>query len=169
MLKALFSLRNSIRPIFAQWGLTGPQWRVFRILGEAGDEGLMPGQISERLSFTHGNATGIVDKLEEAGLAERAPHPDDRRAILVRLTARGQELNREVGPAFDKRVTEMLSCLSSAEKSQLAAYLNRLLEHAQETMRVAEGDSASSSAAQGAAPACGGGPHHQVGGSGGGS
>jgi len=36
-------------------------------------------------------ATLIVDKLEEHGLVERRPHPDDRRRKLVTLTAAGHE------------------------------------------------------------------------------
>jgi DNA-binding MarR family transcriptional regulator len=35
-------------------------------------------------------ATLIVDDLEQRGLAQRIPHPDDRRAKLVQLTAAGR-------------------------------------------------------------------------------
>jgi DNA-binding MarR family transcriptional regulator len=36
--------------------------------------------------------TRIVDGLERADLAERHPHPDDRRATLVRASRRGRRL-----------------------------------------------------------------------------
>jgi len=132
MLNTFFRLRQSIRPVFAAHDLTGPQWRVFRTLGEAGGAGLTPGQISDELRVTPGNTTGIVDKLEEAGLTERAPHPDDRRAILIRLTARGDTVYRHVRPAFDERVAELLSCLSETEKRELTAALRRVLEHVEQ-------------------------------------
>jgi DNA-binding MarR family transcriptional regulator len=129
LLKVSFGLRKHMRQVLGQWELTGPQWRVFRALGEAGGSGMMAGQISECLAFTHGNTTGIVDKLEEMGLAQRAPHPDDRRAILVQLTARGQQVYREVRPAFEQRVGELLACLSPAEAAQCTQLLDRLLQN----------------------------------------
>jgi DNA-binding MarR family transcriptional regulator len=131
ILNTFFRLRHSIRPVFAAHDLTGSQWRVFRTLGEVGGEGLTPGQISEELRVTPGNTTGIVDKLEEAGFTERVPHPDDRRAILVRLTAKGDAVYRQVRPAFDQRVAELLSGLSTAEKREMTAALRRVLEHAE--------------------------------------
>ena len=35
--------------------------------------------------------TSLVDALESTGYVERRPHPSDRRAVLVALTAAGQE------------------------------------------------------------------------------
>lgn len=129
LLNAFFRLGQSIRPVFAAYDLTGPQWRVFRTLGEQGGEGLTPGQISEQLRVTPGNTTGVLDKLAEAGLVERQTHPEDRRAVLVQLTPHGWEVYRQVRPAFDARVTELLGCLTPAETRDLTAALQRLLDH----------------------------------------
>lgn len=49
-------------------------------------------QLSEVLGHTPRHVTSVVDALEEAGLARRAPHPEDRRAWLVTLTERGSEV-----------------------------------------------------------------------------
>lgn len=130
MLNAFFRLSQDIRPVFAEFGLTGAQWRVFRALGELAGEGLTAGQISDRLCVTPGNTTGVLDKLEESGLVERRPHPDDRRALLVGLTAAGEQLYRQVRPAYDLRVAEVFACLSEAEKRELLAGLQRVLAHA---------------------------------------
>jgi DNA-binding MarR family transcriptional regulator len=37
------------------------------------------------------NITGLVDALEQTGFVRRTPHPTDRRAVLVDLTAQGRE------------------------------------------------------------------------------
>ena len=42
------------------------------------------------------NVTGIVDRLEAAGLAERRPDARDRRVKTVMLTSRGEALRAEV-------------------------------------------------------------------------
>ena len=127
LLKTTFRLRNQIRPIFAERGLTGPQWRVFRMLGELADDTVTPGQVSDRLGVTNGNTTGIVDKLEEAGLVARRPHPEDRRATLLELTPTGREVYAEVRPVFDQRVSESLSCLTEDDKRQMIELLGRVL------------------------------------------
>lgn len=129
MLRTFHRLRSSIRPVFAEYNLTGPQWRVVRMLGEAGEEGLMPGQISEQLLVTQGNTTGIVDKLEEAGLVQRLPHPEDGRALLIRFTPQGEEIYQQVQPVLDARVAEMFGCLSLEQMSDLTGLLRRVMEH----------------------------------------
>jgi len=130
MLNASCSLRQSVRPIFAAHGLTGPQWRIFRMLGESGGAGLTPGQISEALHVTPGNTTGVLDHLEGAGLVHRRTHPDDRRALLIVFTQRGEEVYRQVRPAFDQRVAELFGCLGPDEQRELTAKLQRVLAYA---------------------------------------
>ncbi|TMD43583.1 MAG: MarR family transcriptional regulator [Chloroflexi bacterium] len=50
------------------------------------------GSLAEEWKCDASTATWIVDRLEQRGLAERRPHPSDRRARLVLLTARGARL-----------------------------------------------------------------------------
>ncbi|PUB24795.1 DNA-binding MarR family transcriptional regulator [Promicromonospora sp. AC04] len=45
------------------------------------------GAIAERTGLTSGSATRLVDRLERAGLVERRADPQDRRKMLVSLTA----------------------------------------------------------------------------------
>lgn len=49
-------------------------------------------ELAQALSLTSSAATSLVDRLERHGVAERAPHPSDRRRTLIRLTPRGEEL-----------------------------------------------------------------------------
>jgi DNA-binding MarR family transcriptional regulator len=47
------------------------------------------------LKCDNSNVTGIVDRLEAAGLVERRPHPSDRRVKTVVVTAHGARLREE--------------------------------------------------------------------------
>lgn len=47
--------------------------------------------LSEALSVTPRNISGLVDALEKHGYVQRVPHPSDRRAVLVELTQTGEE------------------------------------------------------------------------------
>jgi DNA-binding MarR family transcriptional regulator len=51
-------------------------------------------ELSRELSITIGAASKLVDRLENAKLATRRPHPEDRRSSLVSLTAAGQNARR---------------------------------------------------------------------------
>lgn len=46
--------------------------------------------LSEALSVTPRNISGLVDALENHGYVQRTPHPSDRRAVLVTLRPSGE-------------------------------------------------------------------------------
>ena len=49
-------------------------------------------EISRELSIDNSATTGLVDRLEKAGLAKRKPHPGDRRIFLIEITDVGKEV-----------------------------------------------------------------------------
>src|SRR5688572_32267364 len=62
-------------------------------------EGLTPGELGTRLSLTSGSVTALIDRLERLGWAQRSPHPDDRRKVVVRSTPQADEVGlAEIGP-----------------------------------------------------------------------
>jgi DNA-binding MarR family transcriptional regulator len=71
-------------------GLTPNDARALTSLSSSG--GRTMGSLAEEWKCDASTATWIVDRLEQRGLAERRPHPTDRRARLVLLTARGARL-----------------------------------------------------------------------------
>jgi DNA-binding MarR family transcriptional regulator len=61
--------------------------------------GLTPGELGERLSLTSGSITALLDRLERLGWAARERHPQDRRKVVVRLTAVAEQTSEdEIGP-----------------------------------------------------------------------
>ncbi|MFB3071418.1 MAG: MarR family winged helix-turn-helix transcriptional regulator [Nitrospirales bacterium] len=78
-------------------GLTGPQFDVLAELG--GTEGLTCAELGEATLITKGTLTGVLDRLEGKRLLERQGVKGDRRAIRVRLTAKGEELFCKAFPA----------------------------------------------------------------------
>ncbi len=65
--------------------------RCLEILMSDPDAEITPRTIAERLGLTTGSVTTMIDRLERAGYLARAPHADDRRKTLVRITAAGRE------------------------------------------------------------------------------
>jgi DNA-binding MarR family transcriptional regulator len=71
------------------------------VLGQLLHEGARtPTLIAERTGLTAGSATSLIDRLVSAGLVERRPHPDDRRRVLVDLTAPGRSAIETVFSLF---------------------------------------------------------------------
>ena len=56
--------------------------------------------IGAALQCDNSNVTGIVDSLEEKGLAQRRPSEEDRRVKLIELTAEGRRVQRRLSKAF---------------------------------------------------------------------
>jgi DNA-binding MarR family transcriptional regulator len=54
------------------------------------DDGLRMGELAERAHLSKQTMTELVRRLERDGLVERRPDPDDGRASLIFLSARGR-------------------------------------------------------------------------------
>jgi DNA-binding MarR family transcriptional regulator len=111
-------------------GLTLPQFDVLVQLHRR-PEGMTPGELTRELLVTAGNVTGIVDRLAALGLVERRPVPEDRRAVRVRLTRRGQRLTERAIPRHRDDVTRLLGAAPPhllAALRDLLGRLNQVLE-----------------------------------------
>jgi DNA-binding MarR family transcriptional regulator len=79
------------RAIEEECGISHVMFEVLLILGRAGEPGLSMGAIAQEQVLTTGGVTRLVDRMEAAGLVERAGVPGDRRTRLVRLTPLGEQ------------------------------------------------------------------------------
>jgi DNA-binding MarR family transcriptional regulator len=77
-------------------------------------------RMAELLDVSFSNATGIVDRMEEKGLVERVRVPDDRRVVLVRISAGGNQALDETEAFKQDRVQAILGHLDSAQTVRLA-------------------------------------------------
>lgn len=87
--------------------------------------------LAEAEQVTSPTMTRIVDGLERAALAERQPHPDDGRAVLVKATRKGRQLMQRGRQRRVERLTALLELLSEddlAAVSQAADALARALD-----------------------------------------
>ena len=69
-------------------GLSVPQCDVLTTLTEA--EGISQQELAQRLYVTKGNISGLLDRLERAGLVERRSIAADRRQYAIYLTPEGR-------------------------------------------------------------------------------
>ncbi len=112
-------------------GLTLPQFDAMAQL-ERRPEGMTSVELSRRLLVTAGNVTGIVDRLEAAGLAAREAHERDGRATRIRLTPAGRRRLALLRPRHAREIESLLGRLPRAELLRLRELLGRLAETLQE-------------------------------------
>ena len=68
----------------------------------------------------------VLDELEERGLAERRPHPTDRRKHAIHLTDRGSKTLDAAREAAISQAKEMFAPLSGDEVKTLRSLLRKL-------------------------------------------
>ena len=89
-------------------------------------EGLTMGELSSRLMVTNGNVTGLTDALVREGLVSRAPEPDDRRSLRIRLTSAGKQFFDAMTPVHERWIDRLMAGLTRAEMAHLLELLGRL-------------------------------------------
>jgi DNA-binding MarR family transcriptional regulator len=101
-------------------GLRPPAFGALRAL----DRPRTMSEIATVLHCDNSNVTGIVDGLEEKGLATRGPSPTDRRVKLISLTAEGRRVRMRLIRAVEKPPT-WVEALSEADRRALVEILER--------------------------------------------
>jgi len=90
------------------------------------EDGLLLGELSRRMMVSNGNVTGLVERLVQSGLIERSIPEADRRAVRVRLTAKGRRVFAEMAQAHSEWIAELFAGLSETEQQALLTRLGNL-------------------------------------------
>jgi DNA-binding MarR family transcriptional regulator len=111
-------------------------------------EGEMPmSRLAEVLNVSLSNATGLIDRIEERGYVERTGVPEDRRIVLIRLTAEGQRLLEELDALSDELLRGVLCRLDEGQLQGVADAVNDLRAAVGETISARQQDRHAASAA----------------------
>ena len=117
-------MRRAYEIRLADLDLNLSQASLLAFLFEAGP--IAQSRLASRLGMGRAAAGLVIDALEERGLIERQPNPNDRRAWLIALRPDGI---RATEPIFEIDTTlrsELRAGISHTERQQLAGLLLRL-------------------------------------------
>jgi DNA-binding MarR family transcriptional regulator len=117
--------KNSLEETLAEHGLGWVDWKMLGALIRRSPRSA--GTLAEITELSSGAMTNRLDRLEEAGFVRRLVDPDDRRGVLVELTAKGKRAYHAA--AGDEAAKEALitSALNKREKGELNSLLRRLM------------------------------------------
>jgi len=107
-------------------GVSVPEYLALEHLAD--ERGLGPGELARRLQLTSGSVTSLVDRLEAAGHAVRAPHPSDRRRVVVRRTTKAADDLGQEAASLVAAVTALAESLSEQERAVVGGFLERLTD-----------------------------------------
>lgn len=113
------------RQLAAQIGLTGPQLVLLRTLESEGTT--TASVLANAAALSQGTVTGIVDRLESAGLVRRARDLADRRRISISLTPAGEKVVRRAPSALQSTLRNNLSAMPSSEVQLISSTLERVV------------------------------------------
>ncbi len=94
-------------------GVSMAQVNILYTLQRSGE---MPmSRLADVLNVSLSNATGLIDRLEERGYLERTRVPQDRRVVIVRLTAAGAQMLEEQDAMTDGLLRTVLARLKPGQ------------------------------------------------------
>jgi DNA-binding MarR family transcriptional regulator len=85
------------------------------------------GELAADLDVRLSTMTGVVDQLEERHLVERVDHPDDRRSLRVKLTAKGRKLYHDAHEAFLSHLEPLLQGRTPARRREILDFLSEVI------------------------------------------
>jgi DNA-binding MarR family transcriptional regulator len=125
------ALRKAFDRLAVGLGVTRAQWKVLFKLTRS--PGLRQVELADMLDLEPITLCRIVDRLEEAGLVERARDPDDRRAWRLHVTARAQPLVDKLQAVGAELVEHAFSGIDPKEIEITRRVLARARENAGRT------------------------------------
>ena len=121
-------IKRAMETTLGEHGLTLQDWEVLcalklrRVANRSS-----PGSLATELELSTGAMTSRLDRLEREGYVGRLPDPEDRRSVVVELTAEGHAAwDRTVGIQA-RREAFFASALTKDEQQQLNTLLRKLL------------------------------------------
>ena len=113
------------RSLVQRYRLTGPQLVVLKAIADQGPRSV--GEIARSVHLSQATVSGILDRLESRGLVIRARSSDDRRRVVVSLSAAAGETLRSAPPLLQEHFIERFLELDEGEQRGILASLQRVV------------------------------------------
>ena len=100
---------------------------------------LTAGQLAERLRFTSGAVTSVIDRVARAGFVRRVAHPTDRRKVVIELVPEKMQQAEHVYASMAQAAGALYYSLSAEQLAFLVGHYQNSIALAQaETAKLAQ-------------------------------
>ncbi len=107
-----------------QIGLGSAQQAILFVLAK--EDGVSLGDLAKRLHLGKSGLSGLVDRMETAGLVKRIPNPHDRRVIELHIEPAGRTIAERTAPLTKAVNEELLTPFSQSEREIIARFLDHI-------------------------------------------
>lgn len=122
--RVLRAAEGGTRKLAATTGLTPSQLLVLREID--GGVNVTPGEVAQRLQFSHATITAIVDRLVALELVTRVRSDKDKRRMLLGSTEKGRDCLNNAPDMLQEVFKARFAALPSWEQAMILAGVERL-------------------------------------------
>ncbi|SEB59858.1 homoprotocatechuate degradation operon regulator HpaR [Pseudomonas marginalis] len=124
LLQAREAAMSFFRPSLNQHGLTEQQWRVIRILSQHDELEIY--QLAELACILRPSMTGVLVRMEAAGLVHRRKAEQDQRRVLVTLAEKGKASFKSMSQCMEENYQRLQAQLGAEKLQTLLGLLDEL-------------------------------------------
>jgi MarR family transcriptional repressor of emrRAB len=128
MLMVSGSLNDELEAELKPYKLNHSEFLTLMFLYSRPDSSSTPGELCEFTKQGATNMTRIGNTLVKRGLITRGGSDDDRRRVVIRITAAGKRLVLKMLPPLFPRLDAMFSSFSESDKKHLGRLLRKLAD-----------------------------------------
>jgi DNA-binding MarR family transcriptional regulator len=114
------------RMFFPRYGITGAQFNVLMILHDYHGRAFRQHELAEILVVNRASAGTVLDRMHRSRWIERAPDPQDRRAVLVSLAPAGRKKLKEVKSPYYRLLGDVFGEENARELRASILFFDRL-------------------------------------------
>ncbi|HEX4284378.1 MAG TPA: MarR family transcriptional regulator [Terracidiphilus sp.] len=118
-------LQRAFQRISREWGVTGTQYNVLRILRGSHPQGLTCSAIGDRMITAEPDITRLLARLKALKLVRQHRDRHDRRVVWTQISEVGLDLLRQMDPTIQQEPRNLLGHLSQDELVEFIRLLER--------------------------------------------
>ena len=119
-------LERATAEVLKRVELSPAQYNVLRILKGAGAAGLQCNEIAERMVTHDPDITRLLDRMEKRALVRRERSREDRRVVMVFITADGARLAEEMAQPLVQLARRQMRALKEEQMQELIESLEEI-------------------------------------------
>ncbi len=120
-------LSGNLNESLKEFGINENLWFAVMAVYVSPDSEILPSRLSDLMDLTRTSATRLSDDMVERGWVERHINQQDRRQIVLKLTAEGEAFIQKVSPQIANRDQNVWEAFAEEDYAQLHHLLSKLL------------------------------------------
>ncbi len=129
LLRTSSDLFDTFGRMLAGHAISKGRFVVLVLLNRDPETPVSPADLADWANVTRATMTGLIDTLERDGLVRRENAPNDRRMMLVRITAKGRKFLEGILPEFFRGIAAVMGRLTTVDRKGLVGLMAKIQQN----------------------------------------